>query len=179
MMDCVLLLDIQRWSNSPHSLNAAKSEVTWHGSQADPSRPDFVDGWQRPPAIDGGQEPGVYIDEHGSQCSLLCQDMFLAATDPSISCAVAIVIVSHDIYKQRQKSQNATNGTAWVVCNITVQTDKSSEVQLPRELVQWEAAVVQSRRQPVPHCGTVEAEAPLAGWRQHSQQLQTSSRCTP
>jgi len=36
-------------------------------------------------------------------------------------------------------------------------------LQLPRERVQWETAVAQSRRQTIPHCETVEAEAPLMG----------------
>ena len=63
------------------------------------------------------------------------------------------------------------NGAGW--CALL---SKQIILQLPRKRVQWKTVVAQSRRQAVPDCGTVEAEAPLAGWRQHSWQLHASSR---
>ena len=39
---------------------------------------------------------------------------------------------------------------------------KQISLQLPRERVQWETAVAQSRQQSASHCATVEAETPLA-----------------
>jgi len=60
-----------------------------------------VHRWQRPPAVDGGQEPWcvhwrAFI--HGRQCSSLCQDMFLPpVTDPS---ATPLCWPWHTVYVQ-------------------------------------------------------------------------------
>jgi len=91
LIDCVL--DIQRWSNSRRlKLNAAKSEVIWLGTRqqlAKLSQADLTlsigDSVLQPSTMI--RNLGVYTDRafiHGSQCSSLCQDMFLPpAMDPS------------------------------------------------------------------------------------------------
>ena len=48
------------------------------------------------------------------------------------------------------------NGAGW--CALL---SKQTSLQLPRERVQSKTVVAQNRRQAVPDCGTVEAEAPL------------------
>ena len=57
-------------------------------------------------------------------------------------------------------------GAGW--CAVTVHRDKSSAAA-------WTCSVrEQSRRQTVPHRGTVEVEAPLSGWCQYSQRVARS-----
>ena len=99
------VLDIQRWSNSHRlKLNAAKSEVIWLGTRQQLgklSQSDLTlsigESVLQPSTV--VRNLGVYTDEHsihGSQCSSLCQDMFLSpATDPS---AASLCQLPHTVY---------------------------------------------------------------------------------
>ena len=78
------------------------SHLVWHAtavSQAEAIRSHPVHGWKCPPAVNCGQEPWYVhwrTSIHGSQCSSLCQDMFLSpVTDPS---TVLLCQLRHTVY---------------------------------------------------------------------------------